>query len=101
MAFAQQSKQALQSFRCHDGTIVKGKKLKAALNAVADELIELAHAIYDADEYAAHVSAETKLEARDDMIARAELVRDGVIDNRTYWQRVNTQLTGKCVALLA
>lgn len=91
----------MQSFRTHTGEIVTGERLQAALNTVADDWACMAHAIRKEDAYADHVTEaqkETYL-ARD--LEFAELIRNGQTYGFTTWQRINTELTGQCVALLA
>lgn len=87
-------------FRTHTGEIVTGDRLTAALNKVADDWADLARAIRKEDAYAPHVSESTKEANMQAMLARAEEIRAGLVDNFTIWQRVNTELTGQCVALL-
>lgn len=87
-------------FRTHDGRIVTGERLAAALNAVADWYAENARAVRREDAYAAHVTEETKERRLSDGLAFAEGVRAGERVGFSVWQRVNTHLTGECVALL-
>lgn len=91
----------MQSFRTHTGEIVTGDRLASALNTVADDWAALGHAIRKEDAYASHVTEKTK----DDILLRdlafAETIRRGEATSFTVWQRINTTLTGECVALLS
>ena len=87
-------------FRTHTGEIVDGKRLQNALDKVANDWAALARAIRAEDAYASHVSEATKDANLVNGIARPDEIRAGKVDNFTIWQRVNTELTGDCVALL-
>ena len=87
-------------FRTHTGEIVKGDRLVAALEKVANDWVKLAHDIREEDAYADHVSEETKDQILADDLRFAESVRAGKPFGFTIWQRVNQELTGECVALL-
>lgn len=80
--------------------MISRERLQVALDAVADDWAELGRAIRTEDRYADHVSEETKEKALCDMLLRAEAIRLGDLGSFTIWQRVNTKLTGECVALL-
>lgn len=90
----------LTQFRTHTGEIVEGERLREALNAVADWYAENARAIRRDDHYAAHVTEARKDEALASGLEFAEQVRRGEHCGFSVWQRVNTHLTGECVALL-
>lgn len=90
----------LEKFRTHTGEIVEGARLQTALNAVADWYAENARAIRREDAYASHVTEERKAEALAQGLAFAEQVRRGEHCGFSVWQRINTHLTGECVALL-
>lgn len=90
----------LTNFRTHKGHVVSGSELQAALSKVAADWREIAHNIRKQDCYAAHVSEETKDEHLTTMLAHADEIEQGCVDSFTIWQRVNTVLTGECVALL-
>ena len=79
---------------------IAGGRLQAALTQVANDWRELAHAIYKEDHYASHVAEEHKAQYRDEMLARADAIEAGEIESFTIAQRVDTALTGECVALL-
>lgn len=87
-------------FRTHTGEIVRGDRLVAACEKVANDLIKLANDIRKEDAYANHVSEEMKDQILADDLQFAESVRIGKQFSVTIWQRVNTELTGECVALL-
>ena len=90
----------MSKFTTHTGEIVTGERLQKALKAVADDWEKLGRDIYAEDCYASHVSEDTKLKNLQDHIDRAEEIRQGIVESFTIWQRVNTKLTGECVALL-
>lgn len=87
-------------FTTHTGELVTGERLSQALSRVADDWAALAHGIYREDAYADHVSEETKISDRDNMLVHAEEIRRGEIKSMTIAQRVNTELTGVCVGIL-
>lgn len=88
-------------FQTHTGEIVAGERLCAALNEVANDWAELAHAIRKENAYADHVTEEQKEANLLIHLGRAEEIRNGVnVNNFTVWQRINLVLTGECVALL-
>ena len=92
----------MQSFRTHSGDIVTGEKLQAACEAVAQWYEENARAVRKEDAYASHVTEARKEQALLDKYAWAEKVRQRKnLHNFSVWQRVNAELTGECVALLA
>lgn len=90
----------MNQFRTHTGEIVTGQRLQDALNKVADEWTRNAKAIRSEDEYASHVTEETKDDCLLKGLNRAEEIRIGNINSFTAWQDINTSLTGECVALL-
>lgn len=90
----------LTQFRTHTGEIVRGAKLAAAVNAVADWYADNARAIRREDGYASHVTEQRKDELLAKGLAHAEEVRRGESCGFSVWQRINTHLTGECVALL-
>lgn len=91
----------MQRFITHKNEIVTGEKLKQAQNAVADWWYKNAYAIYEEDAYAPHVTAQQKLDDLNDGIALAGRIRAGEEPMGFWlWQRINTELTGECVAFL-
>lgn len=89
------------TFRTHTGETIEGERLQAALTKVANDWRDLARAIRKEDRYASHVTETRKEEALHDMLQRADEIEAGDVRSFTIWQRVNTELTGICVALLA
>lgn len=90
----------MNSFRTHTGEIVTGDRLVAALSKVADDWEEMARAIRKEDRYASHVTEDVKDARLAKDLETANRVRAGNVSSFTIWQRVNTVLTGECVALL-
>lgn len=90
----------VEAFRTHGGEVVTGERLQAALAAVADDWAALAERIRQADNYAPHVSEQTKDDALKRSLAHAERIRAGHVESLTIAQRLNTKLTGQCIALL-
>lgn len=72
----------------------------AACKRVANDWRELAHAIRKNDDYASHVTEETKEKALNKMLTDADRIENGHVDNFTIAQRVHYAMTGECVALL-
>lgn len=89
------------NFRTHTGEIVSGARLTEALASVANDWADNARAIRREDHYASHVTEAEKDQYLTDDLAFAETIRNGAVTSFTIWQRVNTALTGECVALLA
>ena len=52
-----------------------------------------------AGDYADHVTDEQKDLNLQKSLNLAQKVREGYFDNFTIWQRINTEITGECVAL--
>lgn len=89
------------NFRTHQGEVVKGKRLQAALNKVADFWAENAKAVRLEDAYADHVTEATKENILQQHLEQAERIRQGTEPMGFWlWQRVNEELTGECVAYL-
>ena len=85
----------------HKGQEVIGDELIEARKHVADDIVTVAYAIYKQDVYADHVTPKKKTELLHRDISYAEEVQKGLHDdNFTIWQRMNTFITGECVALL-
>jgi len=87
-------------FITHTGEQVSGERLNNALNKVADDWAKLGADIRKENAYAPHVTEKQKEDNLSRMIETSNLIRLGNIDSFTIWQRVNTALTGECVALL-
>jgi len=90
----------IDTFRTHTGELVTGPRLTAALASVASDWAGMAHAIRQEDAYASHVTEADKDSYLAADLAMAERIRNGEVKSFTIWQRVDTALTGECVALL-
>lgn len=89
------------AFITHSKECVTGERLIAARAKVADDWARIARAIRSSDDYGPHVTTAEKDEALRIMLAEADAIRAGNHGrNFTIWQRINTELTGECVALL-
>lgn len=88
-------------FLTSDNEIIQGTKLQNALNKVADDWEKLGYDILKENAYADHVTQETKDKNLQSHIDLAKTIRSGEITSFTIWQRVNKELTGKCIGLLA
>lgn len=88
------------SFRTHTGEIVTGERLQAALETVANDWIQLCRDIRAEDAYADHVTEAEKAVYLSEGLAFAETIRAGEVKSFATWQRINTALTGSCVAFL-
>lgn len=88
-------------FRTHEDKLVSGNKLQAALDKVGDDWLRMALAVYAEDDYADHVTEDRKIDnlLRDVETSRA-IRRGDKMHNFTIAQRINTALTGECIALL-
>lgn len=87
-------------FTTHTGQTVTGSALQEALDKVASDLQRIAESIYKENAYADHVPEVVKLQNLKNGLELADRVKSGTIDSFTVWQRINTELTGKCIALL-
>lgn len=83
-----------------NGVINKRENMQDVLNKVANDWEQLGYDIKEQNLYADHVTEETKEKELQKHIDTANEIRNGVINSFTIWQRVNTELTGNCVALL-
>lgn len=90
----------MKQFRTHDEKIITGSKLQDALTKVANDYRAIAHGIRNENLYASHVTEEEKEQYLKEGLIHAEEVQGGMINSLSVWQRVNTELTGKCIALL-
>jgi len=92
----------MKTFITSDGKKVKGKQLKTALGKVADFWVSNAKAVRVEDAYADHITEETKETCLQQQLEQAERIRQGIEPMGFWlWQRVNQELTGKCVAFFA
>lgn len=88
-------------FRTHAGETIEGERLEKAVDAVATWYAGNARAVHERDEYSSHVTSEKKHEILCRNLDEAEAVRRGErMNNFSVWQRINTHLTGECVAFL-
>lgn len=91
----------IENFRTHTGEIVTGARLTDALTAVANDWAANARGIRAEDRYASHVTEERKEENMQRQLEQAERIRDGLEPiGFTFWQRINTKLTGECIGFL-
>ena len=91
----------ITSHKTHTGEIITGERLKSAIKAVASDWRKLAYDIREEDAYASHVSEAEKDEIMAQHIKSADDFENGTSGPCfTLWQRLNTKLTGECVALL-
>ena len=84
-----------------NGVIHKCENMQEVLSKVANDWEQLGYDIKKQNLYASHVTEETKQKDLQKHIDTANEIRNGVINSFTIWQRVNTELTGNCVALLS
>lgn len=88
-------------FRDSNGRSVTSAELQVALDHVAEDWLLMGFNVYMMDEYPAHVSESAKQARYEKGKEVSERIRDGrELNNFTIRQRVNTYLTGDCVALL-
>ena len=87
--------------RTHTGEIITGQKVLDAVKTVCEEWRDLAEEVRREDAYASHITENQKDEFMRQSITLADDLESGKINPTfTDWQRINTQLTGKCIALL-
>jgi hypothetical protein len=86
------------AFTTHTGEIVTGERLQITLNKVADDWAQLAEYIRNGS-FAEHITELQKDVQYNKMIKCCIDIREGVIKTFTIWQRINTAITGECVAL--
>ena len=87
--------------KLHTGKILTETELAEALKKVANDLRENAYAIHSENAYASHVTQEDKERYLQERLVYANEVEKGLHNsNFTIWQRVDTLLTGECIAFL-
>ena len=87
--------------KLHTGKILTETELAEALKKVANDLRENAYAIHSENAYASHVTQEEKERYLQERLGYANEVEKGLYNsNFTIWQRVDTLLTGECIAFL-
>jgi len=88
-------------FTTHTGERIGYPRLGAALLSVANTWKELAKAVRVENAYADHVTDQEKEKIMLDMLEQADRICMGVEPMGFWlWQRVNLELTGKCVGFL-
>jgi len=90
----------MEQFTTHKGEIVTGERLTEALEKVGDAWEANARAIFKEDAYAPHVTLDRRQEYLTEGLLTAQRIREGKETGLTVLQRLNTQLTGECIALL-
>lgn len=89
------------TFRTHKDETVSAQALVKAQHAVADWYRNNAYGIRAEDLYASHVTEATKEKRLQEQLAQAERIRAGTEPMGFWlWQRINTELTGECIAFL-
>ena len=77
------------------------EEIQKAQNAVADQCARSAYKTYIEDEYAKHVTRDTKQENLEADLLASRQIRAGEKNQEFWvWQRLIYQLTGESVALL-
>lgn len=87
-------------FITHNKEVIRGERLKDALNKVADDWAKLGHDIRKENDYGDHVTELDKDRQLYAMLKHAEEIRNGDFSGFTVWQRVNEELTGECIEML-
>ena len=89
-------------FKTHTGAIVSQIELKKACESVAEDWRNNAYACHKGTDYPKHVSQQVKDELLEKALVTAIAIeRQENLHNFTIWQRVNTKITGECVAFLS
>ena len=89
-----------KTHKTHTGDIIDGLRLTDALQKVGDDWEKMGYAKRKEDCYAEHIPESLKDANLQDDIKTAQRIREGKESGFWLWQRVNTVLTGECVALL-
>ena len=88
--------------KTHKGELVSDTMLTEARRAVAEDWRTMAYDILKEDAYASHITEVEKLQFYQDELRYADEIERGEHDsNFTIWQRLNTYITGECIALLS
>lgn len=85
--------------RNHRGEIIPEETLQAALKKVAADVRESAR-IARTEKYASHITEDQKDEFMQKKLDLADEIEAGTARGFWLWQRVNTIVTGECVAFL-
>ena len=83
----------------HRGEIIPEETLQAALKKVAADVRESAR-IARTEKYASHITEDQKDEFMQKKLDLADEIEAGTARGFWLWQRVNTIVTGECVAFL-
>lgn len=83
--------------RNHRGEIIPEETLQAALKKVAADVRESAR-IARTEKYASHITEDQKDEFMQKKLDLADEIEAGTARGFWLWQRVNTIVTGECVA---
>lgn len=90
----------MTTFRTHTGEIVQGERLQDALDSVANDWRQLAYDIKRENAYTSHVTEEAKVDFLNCDLITADRIQRGEESGFWLWQRINSKLTGECIALL-
>lgn len=85
--------------RNHRGEIIPEETLQAAMKKVAADVRESAR-IARTEKYASHITEDQKDEFMQKKLDLADEIEAGTARGFWLWQRVNTIVTGECVAFL-
>jgi hypothetical protein len=85
--------------RNHRGEIIPEETLQAALKKVAADVRDSAR-IARTEKYASHITEDQKDEFMQKKLDLADEIEAGTARGFWLWQRVNTIVTGECVAFL-
>lgn len=88
--------------KTHKGELVSDTMLTEARRAVAEDWRTMAYDIRVENAYASHITEEQKIQFYQDELRYADEIERGEHDsNFTIWQRLNTYITGECIAFLS
>lgn len=86
--------------KTHTGRELTTQELQQARDYVASNHRSISNAIYKKDDYADHVTENQKIDfLQKGLVYAIEIELGQHDDNFTVWQKMNTFITGKCVAL--
>lgn len=88
--------------KTHLGKEVTAQELQNAREHVADEIVANAKVMRHSDHYADHITEDQKANFLNEDLLRSHEVAAGKHDHAFWcWQRMNTFITGKCVAFFS
>lgn len=91
----------MNHFTDHHGQVHTGPELRQAIRCVCQWYIQNAHAIRNSDDYAHHVTDDQKDARLSATLGRMAAIERGErLPSVAFLQRLDTHLTGECVALL-